>query len=76
MRFGLAIDLHATSAARHDVAWPQVKQLALRAELEGLDLVVLPDHLAYRAGGEGDYATEHDPVGVQRASRLRLRWQP
>ncbi len=65
MRFGMAIDLHATSAARQDVAWPQVRELALRAESDGLDLVVLPDHLAYRAGGEGDYATDDEPVGAR-----------
>lgn len=34
------------------------------AELVGLDLVVLPDHVLYAAGGPGDYAQPDEAVGA------------
>lgn len=68
MRFGVAIDLHATAASAGEVAWPRVREQVLLAEQLGFDLVVLPDHLSYRAGGEGDYATPDEPVGVREST--------
>jgi alkanesulfonate monooxygenase SsuD/methylene tetrahydromethanopterin reductase-like flavin-dependent oxidoreductase (luciferase family) len=65
MRIGLAIDLHATASRRADVGWPRLRDLVHTAEAGGLDLVVLPDHLAYRQAGEGDYASDDEPVGVR-----------
>ncbi len=65
MRFGVAIDLHARSTDSHEVAWRNLLDQALAAERAGLDIVVLPDHLAYRTGGEGDYAEPDQPVGAR-----------
>ncbi|MDW3214874.1 MAG: LLM class flavin-dependent oxidoreductase [Ilumatobacteraceae bacterium] len=65
MRYGVAIDLHATRATADEVSWPRVREQALAAEQLGFDLVVLPDHLAYRAGGEGDYVHADVAVGVR-----------
>lgn len=65
MRFGLAIDLHAPATQAREVAWQNLRAQALEAERVGLDIVVVPDHLAYRAGGEGDYAIEGEPVGAR-----------
>lgn len=68
MRFGVAIDLHATAAQAEEVAWVRVRDQVLTAERAGLDLVVLPDHLAYRAGGQGDYVEEGAAVGVREST--------
>lgn len=65
MRYGIALDLHATAVGAAEVSWPAVRSLALAAERLGLDVVVLPDHLSYRAGGEGDYVRDDQPVGVR-----------
>jgi alkanesulfonate monooxygenase SsuD/methylene tetrahydromethanopterin reductase-like flavin-dependent oxidoreductase (luciferase family) len=65
VRYGIAIDLHATAATAHEVSWRHVREQALTAEQLGFDLVVLPDHLSYRAGGEGDYAVADAAVGVR-----------
>ncbi len=65
MRYGLAIDLHATAATAHEVSWHHVREQALTAEQLGFDLVVLPDHLSYRAGGDGDYVLPDAAVGVR-----------
>ena len=67
MRVGVAIDLHATASSAGEVAWRHVREQALLAERLGFDLVVLPDHLAYRTGGEGDYVSPDEPVGVREA---------
>jgi alkanesulfonate monooxygenase SsuD/methylene tetrahydromethanopterin reductase-like flavin-dependent oxidoreductase (luciferase family) len=61
----VAIDLHATAARADEVSWRHVREQALTAEELGFDLVVLPDHLSYRAGGDGDYALTDDAVGVR-----------
>jgi len=68
VRFGVAIDLHATAAQAEEVAWVRVRDQVLTAERAGLDLVVLPDHLAYRAGGQGDYVEEGAAVGVREST--------
>ena len=68
MRFGVAIDLHATASSAGEVAWGHVREQVLLAEQLGFDVVVLPDHLSYRAGGEGDYAVDDEPVGVREAT--------
>lgn len=65
MRFGVAIDLHATAETATEVGWQHVREQALTAERVGFDLVVLPDHLSYRAGGEGDYVLPDQAVGVR-----------
>lgn len=65
MRFGVAIDLHATAGSASEVGWRNIREQVLRAEQLGFDLVVLPDHLAYRAGGQGDYVSPDEPVGVR-----------
>ncbi len=65
MRFGVALDLHAPATHAHEVAWQNLRDQALKAEEVGLDLVVVPDHLAYRAGGDGDYAIQEQPVGAR-----------
>ena len=70
MRFGVAIDLHATAAQADEVAWVRVRQQVLTAERAGLDLVVLPDHLAYRAGGDGDYVEADAAVGARESTTL------
>ncbi len=67
MRYGVAIDLHVGESAPEEVAWPNVEALAQLAESGGLDVVVLPDHLAYRAGGDGDYSLPDEGVGVREA---------
>lgn len=64
MRVGYAIDLHAPADAVDEVRWQRIREQALLAEAVGFDLVVLPDHLHYAVGGEGDYATADAPVGV------------
>lgn len=65
MRTGVAIDLHATAATADEVSWRHVREQVLTAEELGFDLVVLPDHLSYRAGGDGDYAIADEAVGVR-----------
>lgn len=65
MRIGVAIDLHATAGSATEVTWQNICAQVLAAEQLGFDLVVLPDHLAYRAGGEGDYVSPDEPVGVR-----------
>lgn len=65
MRYGIAIDLHATSAAADEVAWRRVLEQARAAEQLGFDLLVVPDHLEYRAGGQGDYAIDDAAVGAR-----------
>lgn len=65
MRIGVAIDLHAPSGSAGEVTWPNVREQVLTAEQLGFDLVVLPDHLAYRTDGEGDYANPVEPVGAR-----------
>jgi alkanesulfonate monooxygenase SsuD/methylene tetrahydromethanopterin reductase-like flavin-dependent oxidoreductase (luciferase family) len=67
MRLGVAIDLHATATSAGEVSWSNVREQVLTAESLGLDLVVLPDHLSYRAGGDGDYALPDEAVGVREA---------
>lgn len=64
MRIGLALDLHATAAGSEEVRWERIREQAALAEAVGFDLLVLPDHLYYAAGGEGDYAREDAAVGV------------
>ena len=54
MRFDVAIDFHATAGSAAAVARPRVREQVLLAEQLALDLVVLPDHSSYRAGGDGD----------------------
>lgn len=70
MRYGVAIDLHVGESASGEVAWPNIRTLAERAEGGGLDVIVLPDHLAYRAGGDGDYSLPDERVGVREAMTL------
>ena len=65
MRYGVAIDLHVGESAPGEVSWPNIRSLALVAESGGFDLVVVPDHLAYRAGGDGDYSLPDERVGVR-----------
>jgi alkanesulfonate monooxygenase SsuD/methylene tetrahydromethanopterin reductase-like flavin-dependent oxidoreductase (luciferase family) len=66
MRYGIAIDLHAPAARAEEVAWANVGEQALTAERLGLDLVVVPDHLAYRPGdGSDGYSVPGEPVGVR-----------
>lgn len=66
MRYGIAIDLHARGSAAGEVTWDHLRDLAVAAERAGLDLVVLPDHLAYRAGDtENGYSVPDEPVGVR-----------
>jgi alkanesulfonate monooxygenase SsuD/methylene tetrahydromethanopterin reductase-like flavin-dependent oxidoreductase (luciferase family) len=65
MRIGLAVDLHAAETRADDVAWRRIRELVQAAEAGGLDLVVLPDHLAYRRSGDGDYAADDERVGVR-----------
>src|SRR6056297_47228 len=65
MRLRVANDLHATARTADEVSWRHVREQVLTAELLGLDLVVLPDHLSYRAGGQGDYALPDEAVGVR-----------
>lgn len=65
MRYGVAIDLHATAQSAAEVSWHSTLEQVLAAEKIGIDLVVLPDHLSYRAGGDGDYARTDEPVGVR-----------
>lgn len=64
MRIGLALDTHATRATAEEVSWPRLLAQAQLAEDLGFDLVVLPDHLLYAAGGEGDYARPDEAVGA------------
>ncbi|MBW3618912.1 MAG: LLM class flavin-dependent oxidoreductase [Actinobacteria bacterium] len=64
MRIGYAIDLHAPAEATDEVRWDHVRQQAQLAEAVGFDLVLLPDHLYYAAGGAGDYARDDAAVGV------------
>lgn len=64
MRIGFAIDLHATAAEAQEVRWERILEQAQLAEAVGFDLIVLPDHLHYRAGGEGDYARDDAAVGA------------
>lgn len=65
MRFGVAIDLHAPAGSAGEVSWRNIREQVLTAEQLGFDLVVLPDHLSYRANGEGDYVLPDEPVGVR-----------
>jgi alkanesulfonate monooxygenase SsuD/methylene tetrahydromethanopterin reductase-like flavin-dependent oxidoreductase (luciferase family) len=67
MRLGLAIDLHAPASAAAEVEWGNVREQVLEAERTGLDLVVLPDHLSYRAGDDNGYSVPDQPVGVREA---------
>ena len=64
MRIGYALDTHATPGLADDVSWPRLRELVVLAEAVGFDLVVVPDHLLYRPGGENDYAREDEPVGA------------
>lgn len=70
MRFGVAIDLHVGESSPGEVTWANIRALARRAEAGGLDVIVLPDHLAYRAGGDGDYSLEDERVGVREAMTI------
>lgn len=70
MRFGLAIDLHATASAASEVRWLNVREQVIEAERLGLDLVVLPDHLSYRAGETNGYSDPQEPVGVREATTI------
>jgi alkanesulfonate monooxygenase SsuD/methylene tetrahydromethanopterin reductase-like flavin-dependent oxidoreductase (luciferase family) len=74
MRFGVAIDLHAPATQAREVAWQNLREQALEAERVGLDIVVVPDHLAYRAGGEGDYAIPGEPVGARESFVVASAW--
>lgn len=65
MRFGIAIDLDAPASRRDDVTWRTIHDQVHLAEELGFDLVALPDHLAYRASGEGDYVDPDEPVGAR-----------
>lgn len=65
MRVGIAIDVHAPAREAMEVGWSTVREQALAAERAGLDLVVLPDHLAYRAGGGDGYSLPDEPVGAR-----------
>lgn len=66
MRYGIAIDLHAPASASDAVSWERVRGLATSAERLGLDLVVVPDHLSYRAGDLANgYSVADEPVGVR-----------
>ena len=65
MRIGIAIDLHGPARAADGVGWPAVRAQALAAERAELDLVVLPDHLAYRPGGSDGYSLPDESVGVR-----------
>lgn len=65
MRFGPAVDLHAPASSPADVSWPVVRDLVLTAERLGLDLVALPDHLAYRSGENNGYSLEDEHVGAR-----------
>ncbi len=65
MRRGVAIDLHSTAGRAGEVTWQNISEQVLTAEQLGFDLVVLPDHLSYRANGEGDYASPDESVGVR-----------
>lgn len=67
MRFGLAIDLHAPASRAGEVEWVNVREQVLEAERLGFDLVVLPDHLSYRAGEDNGYSVPDQPVGVREA---------
>lgn len=70
MRYGLAIDLHAPASGASEVAWANVREQAIEAERLGLDLVVLPDHLSYRAGEDNGYSVPDEPVGVREATTI------
>ena len=70
MRYGVAIDLHVEESATGEVTWRNIRTLAELAESGGVDVIVLPDHLAYRAGGEGDYSLEDERVGVREAMTI------
>ena len=70
VRFGVAIDLHATAAQADEVAWGRIREQVIAAEQARLDLVVLPDHLEYRAGGDGDYAVDDATVGARESTAL------
>ena len=65
MRIGVAIDLHGSAREAAEVGWAAVREQALAAERAGLDLVVLPDHLAYRPGGDDGYSLPDQPVGAR-----------
>lgn len=65
MRIGVAIDLHAVASSAVEVTWRNTCEAVRTAEQLGFDLVVLPDHLSYRANGEGDYVSPDEPVGVR-----------
>lgn len=64
MRIGCAIDLHAPATGAGEVGWQRIRTQILEAEEVGFDLVLLPDHLLYVAGGEGSYAREDVAVGA------------
>ena len=64
MRIGYALDTHAPPSRAQEVAWPRLREQVVLAEAVGFDLVLVPDHLLYRAGGDNDYAREHEPVGA------------
>lgn len=66
MRFGIALDLHAPGSRADEVSWVRVRALATLAEQLGLDLVVVPDHLSYRAGEvENGYSVPDEAVGAR-----------
>lgn len=64
MRIGYAIDLHAAAEDAGEVGWDRVREQAQFAEAVGFDIVLVPDHLFYAAGGAGDYARDDAAVGV------------
>lgn len=71
MRYGIALDLHAPGSQAADVSWGHVRGLAVRAEQLGFDLVVVPDHLAYRAGdGDDGYSVPDEAVGVRESMTI------
>ena len=70
MRFGFAIDLHAPASEAAQVRWTNVREQALEAERLGLDLIVLPDHLSYRAGEDNGYSVPDEPVGAREATTI------
>ncbi len=64
MRIGYALDTHATVTTGSEVGWQRLREQAQLAEQVGFDIVVVPDHLMYAAGGNGDYARPDEPVGA------------
>ncbi|WP_299445247.1 LLM class flavin-dependent oxidoreductase [uncultured Phycicoccus sp.] len=68
MRIGPALGLDATASSAAEVSWPHLLDLARHAETLGFDLVALPDHLYYPAGGDGDYSDPDEDVGVREST--------